>query len=304
MNPKHPNYAYHRDASRTFMAVREANKPYKAAADEIIKQFSDHLHVLAPKCQLAIRSVDSLYLACPEPEDLVAFKEACIADVSTYKTAADEIMKQFSDRLHVLAPKRQLAIRSLDSLYLACSKPEDLVAFKEACIADDSTTEYLGSRRVKKGIDFTANRKSRTNAIKKARFSRCSRSSCPANGSHQSGNEPEVDWASGLDEDDMEFVAVEDPVQPIKAIKKVDHSDADERQFEVEETFFGYEAEDTNVEFEAGDMPFIAEDEDVEAVDEPQFDVEEAFFDDEDGNDEVVLHAHRNRGSRMIKVCC
>jgi hypothetical protein len=30
-----PDRAYHRDASRTFLAVCEANKPYKAAAEEI-----------------------------------------------------------------------------------------------------------------------------------------------------------------------------------------------------------------------------------------------------------------------------
>ena len=58
-------------------------------------------------------------------------------------------------------------------------------------------------------------------------------------------DDPEVDWDSTLDEDDMEFVAEKDPDQPIKAIEEVGHSDADECQFEVEETFFGDEAEDT-----------------------------------------------------------
>jgi hypothetical protein len=43
------------------------------------------LQVLAPEKQLAIRNKGSLFLACPEPEDLATFKEACMADDPTYK---------------------------------------------------------------------------------------------------------------------------------------------------------------------------------------------------------------------------
>jgi hypothetical protein len=426
------DYAYHLDALRTFRAGVKANKPYEAAAGEIIRKFIDQLDVLAPERKHAIQNVDRLYLVCPEPEDLAAFDKACTGDVSAYKAAASEIICKFWDRRHKLDPKQQLAIRSLDSLCLACPKPEDLAAFKKRCIADDSTTEYHGSRRVKKGIDFAANRKSRSNATKMAWKTK--------RGKHTNA----LRFATKFDE----VIAVEPPAQPIKAAEEVVHANAGEHQFEVVEAIVGDE-EDANVEFEAGDMPFIEEDEAVdepefgdadskivavedldqpikatedglhehqfhddeaaflsdegyeiaatliddagnwirdeedhvqpivatgevghsdadepqsgddvvveapikpivieeaghadepqfdvgeaflgdadneivaaeapihpiEAIeevghsnaDEPQFDVEEAFVGDEDGNDEVVLHAHRSRGSRMIKVCC
>jgi hypothetical protein len=222
-----------------------------------------------------------------------------------YKYAVLEIIRQFWDRRHVLAPKQQLAIRNKGSLFLACPEPEDLAAFKKACIADESTYEYLGlgSRRVKKGIDFTANRKSRTNVIEKARKTKRGELinarrfatktdefvavEAPMEAMEVDEILPDVEEAF-FGNADNKIDAVEDLAQTIKATEEVGTQfDDDEAAFWSDE---GYEIAaalfddaDSWIRAEEDHVQPIKATDEVEQANETQFDDDEAAFLSDEG---------------------
>jgi hypothetical protein len=160
--------------------------------------------------------------------------------------------------LQVLAPEKQLAIRNKGSLFLACPEPEDLATFKEACMADDPTYKYLGGRSsVKKGIDLAANRKSRTNATKKAWKSKRGK----LIHARRFTTKTDEIFAVEAPVKAMEVnVAIEDLALPTEAAEEIDN--ADEPPFDDDAAFLsdeGYEIATAFID-DAGNWIYAEED--------------------------------------------